>query len=76
MRACARERLHERVRVSSACARASCSKKHQHQYLPYSVGFSGCESVVSVHVLPPSSETSTRITCDREAGEEGAARVR
>merc|ERR1719198_549326 len=40
----------------------SCSQKHQHQYLPYCVGFSWCLSVVSVHVLPPSSETSTRMT--------------
>mmetsp|Transcript_82534 Transcript_82534/g.164574 ORF Transcript_82534/g.164574 Transcript_82534/m.164574 type:complete len:212 (+) Transcript_82534:1123-1758(+) len=40
----------------------SSSQKHQHQYRPYSVGSSGWLSFDSVHVLPPSMETSTRIT--------------
>mmetsp|Transcript_16157 Transcript_16157/g.51568 ORF Transcript_16157/g.51568 Transcript_16157/m.51568 type:complete len:298 (+) Transcript_16157:1090-1983(+) len=39
----------------------SCSQKTQHQWRPYSVGFSVRLMVVSVHVWPPSSDSSTRM---------------
>ena len=65
-RCIAQSQPRQRISASGFCHRSatatSCSKKHQHQYLPYSVGSSGCVSFESAHVLPPSIDTSTRIT--------------
>ena len=57
-----RQRISASLFFHISATDTSCSKKHHAQYLPYFVGFSGCVSVDSVHVLPPSIDTSTRIT--------------
>uniref|UniRef100_A0A0E0ID60 Uncharacterized protein n=1 Tax=Oryza nivara TaxID=4536 RepID=A0A0E0ID60_ORYNI len=53
-----------RTAISLAPRRSSTStstdQKHQHQCLPYLVGFSGRSSTHTSHVSPPSSVTSTR----------------
>lgn len=55
-----------RTAISLAPSRSSTStssdQKHQHQNLPYLLGFSGWSSVHTCHVSPPSIVTSTRVT--------------
>lgn len=55
-----------RTAISLVPSRSSTStsndQKHQHQYFPYFVAFSGWSSVHTCHVSPPSSVTSTLVT--------------
>lgn len=57
---------HARTAISLVPRRSSTStskdQKHQHQYLPYFVGFSGCSNVHTCHVSPPSIVISTLVT--------------
>ena len=57
---------HARTAISLAPRRSrtssSTDQKHQHQYLPYLLGFSGWSRSHTSHVSPPSSVTSTRVT--------------
>ena len=55
-----------RTAISLAPIRSSTStskdQKHQHQYLPYLLGFSGWSKLHTCHVSPSSIVTSTRVT--------------
>lgn len=57
---------HALTAISLVPRRSSTStsrdQKHQHQYFPYLVGFSGWSNVHTCHVSPPSIVTSTRVT--------------
>ena len=47
---------------SSARASSSSSQNTQHQWRPYLVGLAADVSLVSCQLMPPSMDTSTRVT--------------
>jgi len=55
-------RQHSSRVSSSARASSSSSQKTQHQWRPYLVGLAAAVTLASCHVMPPSTETSTRVT--------------